>query len=98
MHSQILVEASGPEVLPLLPTIVDVAPAALPLLASAVSIPSTVFPVLGLGLLAGAAGAVAVIPDDTVLNVALQTLIVGTALPGAVAAFAGGAILGQMTK
>ena len=91
-------EASGPELLPLLPTIVDVAPAALPLLASAISIPSTAFPVLGLGLLAGAAGALVAIPDDSVVSVALQTVIVGTSLAGAVAAFAGGAILGQLTK
>lgn len=35
----ILVEASGPDLLPILPTIVDLAPGALPLLASAVSIP-----------------------------------------------------------
>ncbi|GKY96525.1 hypothetical protein MPSEU_000612100 [Mayamaea pseudoterrestris] len=94
----VLVEASGPELLPLLPTIVDVAPAALPLLAGAVGIPSAAFPVLGLGLLASAYGAVAFIPDDSVLNVALQTTIVGASLVGAIAAFAGGAILGQLIK
>jgi hypothetical protein len=95
---QVLVEASGPELLPLLPTIVDVAPAALPLLASAVSIPAAAFPVLGLGLLAASVGAVSVIPDDSVVNVALQTILVGSTFAAAVAAFAAGAILGQLTK
>jgi hypothetical protein len=95
---KVLVEASGPELIPLLPTIVNVAPAALPLLASAVSVPPFAFSVIGLGLLAVAATAVTAIPDDSIANVALQTIVVGTAGAGAVAAFAGGAILGQLTK
>jgi hypothetical protein len=95
---KVLVEASGPELLPLLPKIVDLAPAALPLLAAAVSVPPSALTAAGLGLLAGAVGAVLAIPDDSVASVALQTILVGTAVPGAVAAFAGGAILGKLTK
>ena len=94
----ILVEASGPEVLPLLPKIVDLAPAALPLLAAAVSVPPAVIGGAGLAALAAAGAAVVAIPDDTVANVALQTLIVGAAAPLALVSFAGAAILGQLTK
>ena len=94
----ILVEASGPELLPLLPQLVNLAPGALPLLAAAVSIPPGVIGIVGVGALAAAAGAVVVIPDDSVTNVALQTLIVGLSLPAAAAAFAGSAVLGQLTK
>jgi len=94
----ILVEASGPELLPILPTVVNLAPGALPLLAAAVSIPPPLIAFVGLGALAAAGGAVVAIPDDSVANVALQTLIVGLSVPAAVAAFAGSAVLGQLTK
>lgn len=94
----ILVEASGPELLAVLPTVVDLAPAALPLLATAVSIPAPALGAAGLGLLGAAAAAVVAIPDDSVANVALQTLAVGVAVPGAVAALAGSAVLGTLTK
>jgi Protein of unknown function (DUF1118) len=92
----VLVEASGPELLPLLPTIVDIAPGALPLLASAVSVPTPAIALAGIIALAGAAGAVVTIPDDTVTNIALQTLIVGLALPAAGASFVGATILGKL--
>jgi Protein of unknown function (DUF1118) len=92
----ILVEASGPELLPLLPTIVDLAPAALPILASAVSVPPPIIGAVGLAALAAAGAAVAVIPDDSVVNIAVQTLAVGLALPVAGASLAGAAILGQL--
>lgn len=92
----ILVEASGPDLLPLLPTLVDLAPGALPLLASAVSIPTSVLRAAGVGALGAAAAALIVIPDDTVSNIALQTLVVGLALPAAGAAFVGAAILGKL--
>ena len=92
----ILVEASGPELLPLLPTIVDIAPGALPLLATAVSVPPPLIGAAGLAVAAGALTACSVIPDDSVTNVALQTLIVGLSLPAMVASFAGAAILGQL--
>lgn len=94
----ILVEASGPELLPVLPKIVDVAPAALPLLATAVSVPAPVIGAAGVAALAAAGAALAVIPDDSVTNVAIQTLIVGLAVPLAGASFAGAAILGKLTK
>lgn len=94
----ILVEASGPEVLPLLPALVDVAPAALPLLASAVGIPPVALQLVGVGALGAAGYAVSSIPDDTVVNVAIQTIAVGLALPAAGAAFVGSSILGQLKR
>ena len=94
----ILVEASGPELLPLLPTLVDLAPGALPLLASAVSVPPPLIGAAGIAALGAAVAAVTVIPDDSIVNVALQTLAVGLALPVAAASLAGAAILGQLTK
>jgi hypothetical protein len=94
----ILVEASGPDLLPILPTVVDLAPGALPLLAAAVGIPAPLIQGAGLGVLAAAAFAVVSIPDDSVVNIALQTAAVGLALPAAAAAFAGGTILGKLTK
>jgi hypothetical protein len=94
----ILVEASGPELLPILPTLVDLAPGALPLLATAVSIPPIVIGGVGVGALGAAIAAVAVIPDDSVANIALQTLIVGLSVPLAGASLAGAGILGKLTK
>ena len=94
----ILVEASGPELLPLLPTLVELAPGALPLLAAAVSVPAPLIGAAGVGALAAAGLAVVNIPDDSVVNVALQTLAVAVALPVAGASFAGAGILGQLTK
>lgn len=93
----VLVEASGPDLLPILPTIVDLAPSALPLLAAAVSVPPPAIGAAGAAALAAAAAAVVSIPDDTVANVALQTLIVGLSLPLAGAAFVGSALLGKLT-
>ena len=94
----ILVEASGPELLPLLPALVDLAPGALPLLAAAVSVPPPLLSAAGLGALGAAAAAVVVLPDDSIASVALQTLAVGVALPVAAASLVGAAILGQLTK
>jgi hypothetical protein len=87
----ILVKASGPEQLPLLPTIVDLTSTALPILASAVSVPP---PLIGAVGVAGAA--VSVILDDSIVNIAVQTLVVGLALPVAGASLPGAAILGQL--
>lgn len=94
----ILVEASGPDLLKILPTVVDLAPGALPLLATAIATPPAVLQGAGLGALIAAAAAVAIIPDDTVTNVALQTLAVGLAVPLAGASLAGAAILSKLTK
>lgn len=95
----ILVEAATPELLPLLPKLVDLAPGALPLLAAAVSVPPTVLQILGLASLGGAVGAIVVIPDDTIVEVAAQTLafgVLGVGVPAAT--FIGSAILGKLTK
>jgi hypothetical protein len=95
----ILVEAAGPELLPILPTIVDLAPPLLPLLGAAISIPAGVISGAGLASLAAAAYAVAVIPDDTVLDVAAQTFVVGVfglAVPAV--SFIGAALLGKLTS
>lgn len=93
----ILVEASGPELLPLLPALVDLTPAALPLLASAVGIPPVALQAVGAGALAAAGLAVVAIPDDSVVNVAVQTIAVGLAVPAAAASFVGALVLGQLT-
>ena len=95
----ILVEAATPELLPILPKVVEIAPGALPLLASAVTVPPGVLQTLGLASLAGAAGAVVLIPDDTVVEVAAQTLAVGVlGVAAPAAAFIGSAILGKLTN
>lgn len=94
----ILVEASGPELLAVLPSIVELAPGALPLLASAVGIPPVAIQAAGVGALAAAAGAVVAIPDDSVTDIALQTLAVGLAVPVAGASFVGATLLGKLTK
>jgi len=95
----ILVEAATPEVLPLLPKLVQLAPGALPLLASAVAVPPAALAALGLASLGGAVGAVVVIPDDTIVEVAAQTLAVGVlGVAAPAAAFVGSAVLGQLTK
>mmetsp|Transcript_44314 Transcript_44314/g.65756 ORF Transcript_44314/g.65756 Transcript_44314/m.65756 type:complete len:220 (-) Transcript_44314:193-852(-) len=94
----VLVEASGPEVLKLLPTVLALAPPALPLLGAAISIPAVAIQAAGLGALGVAGAAVTLIPDDTVVQVAEQTLIVGLMLPLAVLSVVGGGILGSLTK
>lgn len=94
----ILVEAATPEVLPLLPKLVDLAPGALPLLAAAITIPPGVISAVGLASLAAAVGAVVVIPDDTVLQVAEQTLAVGLLGAGGVVSLVAAGILGKILK
>jgi len=51
---------------------------------------------LGVGALAAAGAGVAFIPDDTVLEVAGQTLLVGAMGAAAGASFVGSAILGKI--
>jgi hypothetical protein len=92
----ILVEAATPEVLPLLPKIVSVAPGALPLLAQAVTIPPGVLSVLGLASFAGAAGAIVLIPDDTMLQIAGQTFAAGALGAAGAASLVGSAVLGKL--
>jgi hypothetical protein len=94
----ILVEAAGPELLPLLPTIVDLAPGALPLLSLAIQIPPFLITAVGVIALATAAGAVLIIPDDSVAFIALQTFIVLLAVPLGGASIVGAGFLGNLTK
>mmetsp|Transcript_7406 Transcript_7406/g.9641 ORF Transcript_7406/g.9641 Transcript_7406/m.9641 type:complete len:191 (-) Transcript_7406:162-734(-) len=94
----ILVEASGPDLLTILPQVVDLAPGALPLLASAISIPPPALSAAGLASLIAAVTAVVLIPDDSVATVAAQTLAVGLGVSAAGASFVGAAILGKLTK
>ena len=91
--------ASRPELLPILPKVVELAPAALPLAATAISVPPAALQVAGLGSLVAAGASVVLIPDDTVLEVAAQTLsvgVLGVAVPAA--SFIGAAILGKLLK
>ena len=95
----VLVEAATPEVLPILPKVVSLAPGALPLLAQAVAIPPAALQLAGLASLGAAGFAVVSIPDDTVINVATQTLAVGVLGVGVPAAtFLGSAILSKLFK
>ena len=93
----VLVEAATPELIPLLPKLVDLAPAALPLLAFAITIPPFFIQVAGLGSLGAAFAIVQIVPDDTVLEVALQTAAVGVlGVVAPAASFIGAAVLGQL--
>jgi len=95
----VLVEASGPELLPILPKIVDLAPGALPLLASAVGISPSLLQVAAVASLGAAAGVVVVVPDDSVVNVAIQTLAVATlGVAAPAASVVGSLVLGKLTK
>lgn len=95
----VLVEASGPELLPLLPNLIKLAPPALPLLATAISVPPSALYVAALGSLGAAVGIVGLVPDDTVLQVAAQTLAVGVlGVAAPVASIVGATVLGTVTK
>ena len=95
----ILVEASGPELLPILPTLIELAPPALPLLAAAVSVPPAALQLAGIASLAAAAGVVVVVPDDSAALVAAQTLAVGVlGVAAPAASFIGATVLGTITK
>lgn len=76
----ILLEAATPELLslPILPKVIEFAPGALPLLGNLVQIPTVALQLGGIASLASAAAAVTLIPDDTILQVAAQTLLVAT--------------------
>lgn len=95
----ILVEASGPEVLKILPTIVDIAPGALPLLAAAISVPPSALNGGAAASVVAAAAIVAVVPDDSIPLVALQTIAAATfGLLIPAASLVGAQVLGQLTK
>jgi hypothetical protein len=93
----ILAEAAGPDLLPLLPKIVDLAPSALPLLTLAVGIPPALLQVAALGSVGAAFVTLQIVPDDTVTEVAIQTFAVATlGLAVPVASIAGATILGKL--
>jgi hypothetical protein len=93
----ILTEAAGPDILPLLPTIVDLAPQALPLLALGLDLSPTVLQVAALASIGAAYGIVSVVPDDTVIQVAAQTLAVATlGVVAPAASLIGATILGKV--
>ena len=93
----ILAEAAGPEILPLLPGVVEYGPKALPLLAIALDFQPSTLQALALGSVAASYGVVSVIPDDTVLEVAAQTIAVatlGVVVPAA--SLVGATVLGKI--
>jgi len=82
----ILAEAATPELLPLLPTIVELAPQGLPLAVAALDISPGTLQSLAIASVAAAGAGVYFIPDDTIVQVAAQTLLVaalGVAAPAA---------------
>ena len=82
----ILTEAAGPDILPLLPTVVELAPQALPLLALGLDIQPSALQGAAVASIAAAYALVNVVPDDTVVEVALQTLgvaVLGVGVPAA---------------
>jgi hypothetical protein len=93
----ILTEAAGPDIIPLLPTVIELAPQALPLLALGLDIEPTLLQGAALASIGAAYGIVTVVPDDTVVQVAVQTLAVallGVAAPAA--SLVGATILGKV--
>ncbi len=92
----ILLEAAGPEALPILPKVVDLAPSALPLLATLVQVSPGTLQGAAVGALAAAAAGVYIIPDDTVLQVAGQTLLVGTMAVAAGASAVGSVVISKI--
>jgi len=93
----ILTEAAGPEIIPLLPTVIDLAPQALPLLALGLDIEPALLQGAALASLGAAYGVVTAVPDDTVAQVAVQTLavaVLGVAAPAA--SLIGATILGKV--
>ena len=89
----VLVEASGPEILPVLPKVVALAPQALPLVGPLLSIKAGQLQSLAIISVAAAAASVAVIPDDTTTQIALQTFLVGTLGVAAPVACAAGSVV-----
>ena len=93
----ILLEAAAPEALPILPKVVELAPAALPLLGAAIQISPSVLQGGAAASLVAAAAGVYLIPDDTIVEVAAQTVLAGTlgvAVP--VASIVGSTVLSKI--
>ena len=92
-------EASSDKVLPLVATAIELAPALIPLAGPLLNVPSTLLFAGAAASLGGAGAAVALIPDDSVTNIALQTALaipLGTVLPGALVV--GGTVLSKIEK
>ena len=89
----VLVEAAGPDILPLLPKIIEIAPDALPLLALGLDLKPGTLQTLGIAALGAAGAGVYFIPDDTLLEVAGQTLLASTLAGAGVASFIGASAL-----
>ena len=95
----VLVEASTPELLPVLPKIVSLLPTvsgAIPLLATLIQVPPAGLGIAGLGALGAAAGAIVVIPDDTLLQIAGQTFAAGALGAAGIAGIGGSVVLGKV--
>lgn len=92
----ILTEAATPEILPLLPKIVEIAPPALPLLAQAIAIPPAVISGAGIASLAAAAAVIVVVPDDSLITIAGQTFAASLLGGVGIASLVGGSILGKI--
>lgn len=92
-----MLEASSDKVLPLIATGVDLAPSLLPLAAVALKTPPAVFFGGAAASAVAAAGAIFLIPDDSVLNIALQAAVavpLGLLLPGGLTV--GGVVLSKL--
>ncbi|KAL7540249.1 hypothetical protein ACHAXR_009971, partial [Thalassiosira sp. AJA248-18] len=93
----VLTEAAGPDIIPLLPTIINLAPQALPLLALGLDLQPALLQGAALASLGAAYGIVTVVPDDTVVQVAAQTLAVGLlGVAAPAASLVGATILGKV--
>ena len=95
----ILLEAAAPEALPLLPKIVEIAPGALPLLGAAIQISPGTLQAAALASVLAAAAGVYIIPDETTVQIAAQTLLVGgLGVAAPAASIIGAGILTKITK
>mmetsp|Transcript_53107 Transcript_53107/g.63985 ORF Transcript_53107/g.63985 Transcript_53107/m.63985 type:complete len:198 (+) Transcript_53107:132-725(+) len=95
----ILVEASTPEILPILPKVLGLAPPLIPLLASLIQVPAALLQGGALASVAAAGALVVLVPDDTIVDVAIQTFgvaVLGLAIPAV--SLGGSLVLGQLTK
>jgi len=94
-----VLEASSDKVLPLLATVIDLAPGLLPLAGPALNTPPIVLFATGFASLAAAFAVITVIPDNTVSDVALQTALViplATIIPAVT--LIGGGVLSKISK
>ncbi len=93
----ILTKAAGHDILPLLPTVVNLAPQALPLLALGLDIPPVALQAAALASLGATYGIFVILPDDTVVQVAAQTLAVAVlSVAAPVASLVGATVLGKI--